>query len=219
MANRLVASFIPLADTHPKWFLDLPSGGPTRQARPIFEPRKEKPGKLDPGRCLVNGRNCAHLITDGVRKGGSGWRGYEESAACPFHKLIEFGAALTRDMIPSGEVLQVSRDIIRPFYERKCEQVLEWIREDLEGLSYRVHKPEGAFFFWLWFAGLPITSKELYQRLKERGVLVVPGDYFFPGLEQDWQQKHECMRLNDSQDDDTVRRGIAILADELRKVS
>ena len=57
-----------------------------------------------------------------------------------------FGAALTRDMIRSGEVLRVSRDIIRPFYESKCEQALEWIREDLEGLSYRVHKPEGTFF-------------------------------------------------------------------------
>ncbi len=127
-----------------------------------------------------------------------------------------FGAALTRDMIRSGEVLRVSRDIIRPFYESKCEQALEWIRKDFEGLSYRVHKPEGTFFFWLWFAGLPITSKELYQRLKERGVLVVPGDYFFPGLEEDWQHKHECIRLNYSQDDDTVRRGIAILADEIR---
>ncbi len=130
-----------------------------------------------------------------------------------------FGAALTRDMIRSGEVLRVSRDIIRPFYENKCEQALEWIREELEGLSYRVHKPEGTFFFWLWFAGLPITSKELYQRLKERGVLVVPGDYFFPGLEDDWQHRHECIRLNYSQDDEAVRRGIAILADELRKVS
>ena len=130
-----------------------------------------------------------------------------------------FGAALTRDMIRSGEVLRVSRDIIRPFYENKCEQALEWIREDLEGLSYRVHKPEGTFFFWLWFEGLPITSKELYQRLKERGVLVVPGDYFFPGFEEDWQHKHECIRLNYSQDDETVRRGIAILADELRKLT
>jgi len=132
-----------------------------------------------------------------------------------------FGAALTRDMIRSGEVLRVSRDIIRPFYESKCEQALEWIREDLEGLSYRVHKPEGTFFFWLWFEGLSMTStsKELYQRLKARGVLVVPGDYFFPGLEEDWRHKHECIRLNYSQDDDTVRRGITILADELRKVS
>lgn len=129
------------------------------------------------------------------------------------------GAVLTRDMIRSGEVLRVSRDIIRPFYEGKCEQALGWIREGLQGLSYRVHKPEGTFFFWLWFEHLPITSKELYQRLKERGVLVVPGEYFFPGLEQDWRHKHECIRLNYCLDDDAVHRGIAILADELRKLA
>ena len=48
-----------------------------------------------------------------------------------------FGAALTRDMIGNGEVLRVSRDIIRPFYEAKCEQALEWLRSELKGLSYR----------------------------------------------------------------------------------
>jgi ABC-type lipoprotein export system ATPase subunit len=31
----------------------------------------------------------------------------------------------------------------------------------------------------LWFRNLPITTKELYERLKKRGVLVVPGEYFF----------------------------------------
>ena len=129
-----------------------------------------------------------------------------------------FGAALTRDMIRSGEVLRVSRDIIRPFYEQKCAGALEWLRRKLKGLSYRVHKPEGTFFFWLWFEGLPITSKELYQRLKKRGVLVVPGNYFFPGLEEEWQHRDECIRLNYSQGDDAVRRGITILAEELRKL-
>lgn len=127
-----------------------------------------------------------------------------------------FGAALTRDMVASGEVLRLSRDIIRPYYENKCEQALGWIREELKGLRYRVHKPEGTFFFWLWFEGLPIPSIELYRKLKDRGVLVVPGHYFFPGLEGEWQHRHECIRLNYSQADDTVRRGIAILAEELK---
>jgi valine--pyruvate aminotransferase len=127
-----------------------------------------------------------------------------------------FGAALTRDMIRTGEVLRLSRDVIRPFYERKCAQALEWIREELDGLRYRVHKPEGTFFFWLWFEGLSIPSKELYRRLKQRRVLVVPGDYFFPGLDDDWPHRHECIRLNYSQKDETVRKGIAILAEELR---
>jgi len=129
-----------------------------------------------------------------------------------------FGAALTREMIGNGEVLRLSRDIIRPFYEAKCERALAWLASELAGVSYRVHKPEGTFFFWLWFEGLPITAKELYQRLKGRGVLVVPGNYFFPGLEEDWRHKHECLRLNYSQDDDSVRRGIEILADELKSL-
>lgn len=129
-----------------------------------------------------------------------------------------FGAALTRNMIANGDVVRMSRDIIRPFYEAKCEQALRWIRKELDGLSYRVHKPEGTFFFWLWLEGLPISSKELYERLKSRGVLVVPGHYFFPGLAEDWRHKHECIRLNYSQDDASVRRGIAILGEEVRKL-
>jgi len=33
-------------------------------------------------------------------------------------------------------------------------------------------------FLWLWFPDLPISSLELYKRLKARGVLVVSGHYF-----------------------------------------
>ena len=47
-------------------------------------------------------------------------------------------------------------------------------------------KPEGAIFLWLWFKDLPITTEQLYQRLKARGVLMVPGHNFFPGLDKPW---------------------------------
>jgi len=40
-------------------------------------------------------------------------------------------------------------------------------------LPYHVHKPEGAFFLWLWFEGLPVSSQELYERLKKRGVAII----------------------------------------------
>ena len=36
-------------------------------------------------------------------------------------------------------------------------------------------------FLWLWFEGLGIGTTELYQRLKRKGLLVVPGKYFSPG--------------------------------------
>ena len=73
------------------------------------------------------------------------------------------------------------------------------------------------FFFWLWFEDLPITTKELYRRLKQRGVLVVPGQYFFPGLDEAWRHKDECIRLNYSQDDGDLERGIVILGEELER--
>ncbi|HJS74937.1 MAG TPA: valine--pyruvate transaminase [Vicinamibacteria bacterium] len=129
-----------------------------------------------------------------------------------------FGAYLALDLVRSGEILELSRNVIRPFYERKSQQALAWVREHLSAIDYRVHKPEGTFFFWLWFPGLSISSGELYERLKARGVLIVPGHYFFPGLDEVWRHRQECLRLNYSQDDAVVERGIAILGDELRKI-
>lgn len=128
-----------------------------------------------------------------------------------------FGAAMALDMVRTGAIIDVSRDIIRPYYAEKREQAMDWVREAFDGLDYYVHKPEGTFFFWLWFRNLPITSQELYTRLKQRGVIIVPGHYFFPGLEQPWRHKHECIRMHFAQADTVVREGIRIIADEVRQ--
>ncbi len=128
-----------------------------------------------------------------------------------------FGAALTVDMIESGEIISISNDIIRPFYQDKADQAVDLIRRQFAGCEFAVHKPEGAIFLWLWFPGLPISSAQLYQRLKSRGVLVIPGHYFFPGLSEDWEHKHECIRLTYSQPADVVERGIAIIADVVKR--
>lgn len=128
-----------------------------------------------------------------------------------------FGAALTVDMVESGEIMSISKDVIRPFYQDKARRALDWIRRELAGCDYRIHLPEGAIFLWLWFPGLPITSDVLYQRLKERGVLVIPGHYFFPGLRDEWQHKHECIRVTYSQSSHIVEKGIAIIAEEVKR--
>ncbi|HQG49669.1 MAG TPA: hypothetical protein PK373_11315, partial [Sedimentisphaerales bacterium] len=96
------------------------------------------------------------------------------------------GAAIVADMIRSGEIIAASREVVRPFYETKMHEAVARVHECFQGLDYRVHKPEGAFFLWLWFPNLPITSQQLYERLKQRDVLVVPGHHFFPGLEEPW---------------------------------
>jgi valine--pyruvate aminotransferase len=90
-------------------------------------------------------------------------------------------------------------------------------REACAGLPLVIHSPEGAFFLWLWFPGLPISSEELYRRLKQRNVLVLSGHHFFPGVQQDDPHQHECLRLSCAQPLASVQAGIAILAEEVRR--
>jgi valine--pyruvate aminotransferase len=126
------------------------------------------------------------------------------------------GAVIARNWVASGEIIRLSRELIQPFYRQRAEQALAWLHESLQGSSWHVHKPEGALFLWLWLPQLPVTSQVLYERLKARGVYVLPGHHFFPGLEQDWVHRDQCLRLSYAQDPEQVRRGIGIIGEELR---
>jgi valine--pyruvate aminotransferase len=64
---------------------------------------------------------------------------------------------------------------------------------------------------------MPITSEELYRRLKDRGTIVVSGHYFFPGLAEDWPHRHECIRVSYTMRDDVVRRGVDAIAEEVKR--
>ena len=127
------------------------------------------------------------------------------------------GAVMLHQLVESGKIIDISNNIITPYYRSRVEQALACIRSEFEGFEYRVHVPEGALFLWLWFPDLPITSAELYSRLKQRGVLVLSGHHFFPGLKEDWRHKHECLRMTYSQDPETVTTGIRIIAEEVRR--
>jgi valine--pyruvate aminotransferase len=127
------------------------------------------------------------------------------------------GPALATEMLRDGEVMRISRDHIRPFYRARAERTLDGFRTALGNLPYRIHKPEGAMFLWLWLEQLPGGSQGLYERLKQRGVLVVPGQNFFMGLAEPWEHRDECLRVSYAQPDEIVDRGIAIIADEARR--
>jgi len=129
------------------------------------------------------------------------------------------GQALVTPLIESGEILRLSRVVIEPYYRAKSEQAIVWAEELFdEKIPYRIHRSEGAFFLWMWFEGLPITSRELYERLKRRDVLVVPGSEFFFGLDNpDWRHRDECLRVTFTMPEKAVREGLAIIADEIVK--
>ena len=127
------------------------------------------------------------------------------------------GAMLTHEMVKSGDIIRISRDIINPFYQRKSQRAYRQFVEGLDGLDVFLHKPEGSMFLWLWMRGLPIDDMELYRRLKDRGVLIVPGSYFFHGTGKDWRHRQECIRVTFTQEDRIVERGIAVICEEIRK--
>ncbi len=131
------------------------------------------------------------------------------------------GQAIVEPLLDSGELHQLSREVIRPYYQQKSQFAQSLVAQHFaDDFPYLVHRSEGAFFLWLWFPELPIPTRELYARLKQRGVLIVPGEYFFFGLDahDDWPHRRQCIRLTFSQSEAVVDEGVRILADELRKL-
>ncbi|EKO3551011.1 valine--pyruvate transaminase [Vibrio fluvialis] len=127
------------------------------------------------------------------------------------------GPALAHRIIEKGDLLRLSQEVIKPFYRQKSQRAVELLQQAINDPHFRIHKPEGAIFLWLWFDELPITTMELYRRLKARGVLIVPGEYFFIGQKEDWAHAHQCLRMNYVQSDDAMQQGIAIIAEEVQK--
>ncbi|MFA0614119.1 valine--pyruvate transaminase [Vibrio splendidus] len=127
------------------------------------------------------------------------------------------GPAIANHMIEKGDLLRLSSEVIKPFYKDKSLRAVELLQEAIDDPRFRIHKPEGAIFLWLWFDELPITTMELYDRLKARGVLIVPGEYFFIGQKDEWDHAHQCLRMNYVQDDEAMQKGISIIAEEVKK--
>lgn len=128
------------------------------------------------------------------------------------------GQQILLPLVESGEILRLSSEVVRPFYEGKCklarQAAVEAFGDDFE---WCMHRSEGALFLWFWFPGLPISSKELYTRLKKRGVLVIPGEYFFFGHDDpDWAHRDECIRVSYAMDEAIVRDGLRIIAEEVK---
>lgn len=131
------------------------------------------------------------------------------------------GQEILRPLVASGEILRLSKEVVKPFYEERSKMAQQWFaREFDESVPYYIHRSEGALFLWLWFEDLPITARALYERLKKRGVLVVPSEFFFFGLpaDLDWKHTRECIRVSYTMDAETVENGIKIIADEVNRV-
>lgn len=127
------------------------------------------------------------------------------------------GASLVSRLIESGDAMQLRENIIRPFYRDKSQFAAKLAERVFMDLPVKIHKPEGAFFLWLWCQNLPISTTELYQRLVKRDVYVIPSEHFFPVKEDDWKHQTECLRITFTQTEVILEKGLAIIAEELHK--
>jgi valine--pyruvate aminotransferase len=129
------------------------------------------------------------------------------------------GQQILLPLVESGELLRLSREVVRPFYQEKCKLARKAAAEAFgDNVEWFMHRSEGSIFLWFWFPELPITSKELYHRLKKRDVLVIPGEYFFFGHDDpNWAHRDECIRVSYAMDEAIVRDGLRIIAEEVRK--
>lgn len=128
------------------------------------------------------------------------------------------GPAIASRLFQNREVLEVSNNLIMPYYRDRAMQTMEWFIKAMDDLPFYVHKPEGAIFLWLWFKDLPVTSARLYETLKQAGVLVIPGHDSFAGLADEWPHAQECIRVSYAQDEAQVKQGVEIIAREVREL-
>jgi valine--pyruvate aminotransferase len=127
-----------------------------------------------------------------------------------------YGQAIASRAINSGKLAHISETVIRSFYQNKFTVLESTLDAAMpKDLPWLLHRGEGAIFAWLWFQDLPMTDWELYQLLKQVGVIVVPGNSFFPGLREEWEHKHQCLRISLTGSDEEI----AIAMQRLAKVA
>jgi valine--pyruvate aminotransferase len=125
------------------------------------------------------------------------------------------GQALLQPYLKDDQLLRLGRDVIRPHYQQCSQTAAAVLHSALaQRTDWALHAQEGAFFLWLWLPRLRLSAAQLYQRLKARNVLVIPGHYFAFGLAQPWSHAAQCLRITYSQPGHIVQEGLEILAEE-----
>jgi valine--pyruvate aminotransferase len=130
-----------------------------------------------------------------------------------------YGQAIAARAISSGVLGEIATNFIRPYYQQKFEIAqITLDRKMPNDLPWFLHRGEGGIFAWLWFKDLPISEWELYQKLKQVGVIVVPGSTFFPGLRENWEHKHQCIRISLTAGNEEIAKAMQLLAEAIEQI-
>jgi len=125
------------------------------------------------------------------------------------------GPNLLTRMVKDNELIALANHIIKPYYQAKADIAVKLFDEIFANSNAKLHKLEGAFFMWIWLPTLEITSEELYQKLKAKGVYIIPGHNFFIGMDDNWPHQHQCIRINYAKNEATLRKGLEVVFREV----
>ena len=143
----------------------------------------------------------------------------EISTVCvsmPKKSTGNFGVALLTKSIENGKMLSLWRNLIYLHYKGLLQNGTETVHRHLANVPYQLHIAKDAFFLWLWLPSLPVSSLALYRRLNQRSIIVVLGNFFFFGLDENWLHRDECIRINYAQRLEIFNKGIETISDEVR---
>lgn len=129
------------------------------------------------------------------------------------------GQYLAADLLRDDSLDFIRDKYLIPHYKERANFAWKLLHSTLpDNIQWRVHSYNGSYFFWLWCEGIKISSGELYERLKARGVIIVSGEYFFAGQDvTKWDHSAKCIRINFARPDHELEAGFTILAQELQK--
>ncbi|MDZ4725515.1 MAG: valine--pyruvate transaminase [Leptospira sp.] len=124
------------------------------------------------------------------------------------------GAQMAKIFWEDDTLVQLSNNILRPYYEEKLKDALMILEEIFQNhkIRYSIHLPDGGFFLWIHFPDLKIQNRDLYELCKEKQVYIVSGHYFFPGLTETFSHKEKCIRLTYCRAKQEIARGAKIIA-------
>ena len=58
----------------------------------------------------------------------------------------------------------------------------------------------------------------MYQQLKQVGVIFIPSRFFFPGLQEDWSNKYQCIRISLTASEQDIETSMKRLAEVVQHV-
>jgi valine--pyruvate aminotransferase len=160
--------------------------------------------------------------------------GFVIGAAQPISAMVSFMAnttlhapqliqAVVAQSLDSGELDALTSNVITPYYRNKRRVAERLLHENMpSSVNWRLHPSEGGMFCWLWIDHDWFDDLRLYDELKQKKVLIVPGRHFFVApFRTSFLATHgtRCIRLSVSADESIVGEGIYRIAETLRGMS